>query len=352
VRHWCGDLAGAENAYRHALAQDPGDFDARFGIASTLLGRGNYVDGWRAFEERPDGCLGPARQFTEIPLWDGGPVDGELLVHCEQGFGDVIQFARFLPQLAAGTGKLLLVTDGHWKPLAPLLASLGPQVEIVGDAGAVLAREPKPAARISVLSLPWLLDIEPKDLPGRIPYLAAPPERVAFWRDKLAAVARPRVGIVWAAGAKGDHGYLNRQKSIALELLAPLIATPGVAFVSLQTDPAGALGELGPLAQRVAGVAADIGDFGDTAAIIGELDLVITIDTAVAHVAGALGRPTWLVDRYNSCWRWRLGTRRSQWYPSVRIFRQRRFQDWSHPLAAVKAALGKWVAGGANPDDV
>lgn len=351
VRHWCNDLPAAEQAYRRASALDPADFDSRSGIASTLLGRGDFTEGWRAFEERPDGCFGPVRQFADLPTWDGGPLDGSLLVHCEQGLGDVVQFARFLPQASAQVGRIILVVDGYWLPLAPLLASLGAQIDVVTDAKSAAIRQPPPVARASILSLPWLLDVAVKDLPGRMPYLAAPAATRAAWREKLAGAARPRVGLAWAACARGAEGFLHRQKSIPLALLTPLLATPNVTFVSLQVDAAGHLGELGPLAHRIVDAAAGIRDFGDTAAIIGELDLVISIDTAVAHVAGASGVPTWLLDRHNCCWRWRLGTRRSLWYPSVRPFRQRRFADWSHPLAAVKTALAKWLASGAKAED-
>ncbi len=351
VRHWCGDLAAAESGYRNAAALDPNDFDARFGIASTLLGRGNFADGWRAFEERPNGCFGPARQYTDLPLWDGSALPGTLLVHAEQGLGDVIQFARFLPAAASRVGKLVFVADGYWQSLAPLLATLGGAVPLLKDAALVGALDPAPSARVSVLSLPWLLGVTPDQLPGRIPYLSPPIDRVQQWRPKLDPLPRPRIGLAWAALARGDHGYLTRHKSVPLELLAPLVATRGVSFVSLQIGAAGDRGPLGPLGRRLIDFTGEIRDFGDTAAIIGELDLVISTDTSVAHVAGALGKPVWLLDRYNTCWRWRLATQRSPWYPSLRIFRQQHFLDWSHPLAAVTTALDKWLSAGAATAD-
>jgi Flp pilus assembly protein TadD len=350
VRHWCGDLAAAEDAYRRAAAIDPGDPDARFGIASTMLGRGDYAAGWRAFEERADGCFGPARQFPDLPAWDGMPMAGLLVVHAEQGLGDVVQFARFIPQAAGRVGKVVVVADGSWRTLGPLLATLSPAIDVVTDAAAARAHPERPVARCSVLSLPWLLGIGPQDLPGSIPYLAVPDAYAQRWHPRIAALPRPRVGLAWAAFARGDHGYVTRHKSVPLALLAPLIDTPGVAFVSLQLGAAGALAPLGARARRVFDPTADINDFGDTAAIIGELDLVISTDTSVAHVAAALGTPVWLLDRYNSCWRWRLAARRSPWYPSLRIFRQRRFLDWSHPLTEVQAALTQWLAGGGSGD--
>jgi Flp pilus assembly protein TadD len=343
LRHWSGDLVGAEAAYRTAAALEPLDFEARIGIAGTLLGRGNFAEGWRAFEERPDGCLGPARQLAEVPLWDGQALTGTLLVHAEQGLGDVVQFARFIPDAAARVGRLVVVADGAWRPLAPLLRTLAGKPTVLDDAALVAKLPERPTARVSVLSLPWLLGITPQQLAGRTPYLAAPADRQATWRPRLASLRRPRIGLAWTALARGEQGYLGRHKSVPVGQLAPLLATPGVSLVSLQVDA-----ERGPTTARLVDLTADLRDCGDTAALLGELDLVITVDTTVAHIAGALGKPVWLLDRFHSCWRWRLATDRSPWYPSLRIFRQHRFLDWSRPLAEAKAALDRWVAGGAS----
>ncbi len=174
---------------------------------------------------------------------------------------------------------------------------------------------------------------------ARAAYVSVLPDRAALWKPRLAAVERPRVGLAWAAYARRDVAYLTRQKTIPLPHLAPLLETPGVSFVSLQLGAAGELSPLGNLAERVTVFTRDIRDFGDTAAIMAELDLVISTDTSVAHVAGALGRPVWMIDRFNTCWRWRLASDRSPWYPTMRIFRQERFGDWSGPLARVATAL-------------
>jgi ADP-heptose:LPS heptosyltransferase len=165
------------------------------------------------------------------------------------------------------------------------------------------------------------------------------------WKPRLEAIPRPRVGLAWAAYARRDIGYVTRQKTVPLALLAPVIAASSASFVSLQLGAAGKLASHGELAQRIANFTADIRDFGDTAAIIAELDLVISSDTSVAHVAGAMGKPTWMLDRYNTCWRWRLAADRSAWYPTMRIFRQRKFGDWSEPLAQLAAALDEMGSG-------
>jgi len=343
LRHWSGDLDRAEDAYKQAAALDPDDWDARFGIASTRLGRGDLERGFRAFEERPDGRYGPARRFAELPVWGGAKLNGPLLLLAEQGLGDVIQFARFIAQARKRVPQIVLLADGYWQSLAPLLASVAGVDRLLTDAAAIGALPKAPVARASVLSLAHLLGVTRETLAGTIPYLRAPADRAARWAPRLAPLPGLRVGLAWAAYARGDYGYVTQHKSVPLAELAPLIATEGATFVSLQLGGAGDRSPLGALASRVIDYTPDIGDFGDTAAIIGGLDLVVTTDTSVAHVAGALGKPVWMLDRFNTCWRWRLEPGRSPWYPTMRIFRQRRFLDWSAPIAAVTAELAAAV---------
>ena len=347
LRHWSGDLDRAEDAYKQAAAIDVADWDARFGIASTRLGSGDFERGFRAFEERPDGRYGPARRYAELPVWGGAKLNGPLLLLAEQGLGDVVQFARFVPAARARVRQVIVLVDGYWKSIAPLLASLDGVDHLLDDAGSLGSLPKAPVARASVLSLAHLLGISRDALPGPIPYLAAPADRVAQWAPRLAPLPKLRVGLAWAAYSRGDYGYVTRHKSVPLAALAPLVAIDGVSFVSLQLCAASDRTPLGALASRIFDFTADIRDFGDTAAIIAELDLVISTDTSVAHVAGALGKPVWLLDRFNTCWRWRLDARRSPWYPTMRIFRQQRFLDWSAPIAAACTALGDAVRGDA-----
>jgi hypothetical protein len=260
-------------------------------------------------------------------------------VHGEQGLGDAVQFARFVPQLKARVARLVLLLDGYWAPLAPLLASLAGVDRVVVDA-AGLGRE-SPLARASLLSLPHLAHAELGTLP-QPPYLAAPADRRDAWRARLAPLASPRIGLAWSVFARDDHGYVTRQKSVPPEALAPILDVPGVAFVSLQPGAAGRTAALGERASRVAPTGEALEDFGDTAALIDAVDLVVTPDTAVAHVAGALGKPVWLLERFHGCWRWRASEERSPWYPTLRIFRQRRFGDWSTPVANAALALAAW----------
>ena len=344
LRLWSGDLEAAEVASRQALALDRNDREANFGVAASLLGRGDYREGWRAFEVRPDGVLGPPRRLVDVPSWTGESLAGALLLHCEQGLGDIVQFARFIPMARERVREIVVLADGQWRTLAPLLETLAGIDRVLTDEPALATLAARPQAKLSVLSLPFLLGIGADDLPGPLPYLSVLPERAALWRPRLAPIARRRVGITWVTYARRDVAFLTRQKSIPLSELAPVLETPAVNFVSLQLGAAGDLSPIGALAARVADFTAEIRDFGDTAAIIGELDLVISADTSVAHVAGALGKPVWLVDRFNTCWRWRLAPDRSPWYPTMRIFRQERFGDWSAPLARVAAALREFAA--------
>ena len=342
VTNWSWDHEHAETAFRRALALQPDLADAQFGIASTLLARGSYRDGFAAFERRPDGIFGQRARLPQFPLWDGAPLSGTLLIHGEQGLGDVVQFARFVAGARERAGRIVVLLDGYWTPLAPLLASCAGVDAVVTDVARL--RDEAVAARISILSLPFVLGTTVNDLPGPLPYLTAPRERMAAWAQRLAGLTAPRVGLVWSVQARDDHGFVTAHKSIPAAALQPLLAMPDIAFVSLQPGAAGDPGVFRTQSRRVADFRDALDDFGDTAALIASLDFVISADTAVAHVAGALGVPVFLLDRYNSCWRWRLAAETSPWYPTMTIFRQARFADWSDPIRNVASRLDAWRA--------
>jgi len=192
------------------------------------------------------------------------------------------------------------------------------------------------------LSLPNVLGIEVTDLPGRIPYLITPSQYETQWQTRLSSLARPRIGLAWSVLARDVHAFVTVQKSVPPAALASLVATPDVSFVSVQPAAAGDPSIFGNRAARIVDLHEEIRDFGDTAAIITSLDLLITADTAVAHVAGALGVPVWMLDRHNTCWRWRLASETTSWYPTMMIFRQRRMGDWSDVVERVRVQLAKW----------
>jgi Flp pilus assembly protein TadD len=337
VRQWAWDHAGAEAAYRQALALAPGSADAQFGIASTLLARGDYAAGWTAFEQRPDRGPESGAAFAALPVWDGGNWPGTLVVHGEQGFGDVLQFARFLVAARERAGRLILLLDGYRAPLAPLLAATAGVDAVFTDAGALPATGN--LARVSILSLPYHLQVDATSLAAAVPYVVPPAARAAAWRERMAKVSGPRVGLAWSVLARDAQGFVSRHKSVPAGVLAPLLGHVGVSFVTLQPGAAGNPSAFGPAANRLLDMRAAIRDFADTAALIATLDLVIAPDTAVAHLAGALGKPVWMLDRFNTCWRWRAGGETTAWYPSLRIFRQARFGDWAGVGARMREAF-------------
>ena len=330
---------------RAAVRALPGNTEAEIKLALSLLRFGHYEEAWPHFDLRLKSevlkdVVGDRR--IPVPDWDGGDLDGsEILVHGEQGLGDNIQFVRFAAGVAARGG---LVTLACPRPLARLLAT-------VPGVGGVLAPESiEPDARlefepdrfacqIAIMSLPRALNVTSGENSSRVPYVSVDPAAAAQWRAVLegaAADTKVRIGVVWA----GSPTHINDcHRSIPLGDLEPLFGLPGVAYFSLQVGEArralGAADGTWPIhdfADRFA-------DFHDTAALIQELDLVVTVDTAVAHVAGALGRPVWVLVPTVPDWRWLIDRDDSPWYPTMRLFRQRLDEDWSGVVGRVREAL-------------
>ena len=345
AHYWDAQLMSAETAFRKALTLQPDSSEASFGAAASLLGRGEFAAGWPLYEQRPEGSLGASLRFPHIPRWDGRPLPGMLLLYGEQGLGDVTQFCRYVPLVKERVGGIALLLDQHWQALAPLLESLPgidallTDVESLGGSGA-----PPVMACASILSLPYLFNTTPTTIPRDIPYLRAPPTSRRAWSEMLRSVPTLRVGIAWAVYARVEQLNVTRHKSVPFELLAPLFDIPGVSLVSLQKDPAGKAVRDTVAAGKLIDYSAEFHDFGETAALIENLDLVITTDTSVAHVAGALGKPVWMLDRFNTCWRWRLSTIDTPWYPTMRIFRQTQFGDWKAVVDQVAIELRRYVA--------
>lgn len=318
-----GDVAGAESAYRGVLARAPKNAEAHYNLAWLLLLTGRWSEAWPHFDWRwrLKHFSSRLRGFKKAP-WDGAPFSGTLLVHAEQGMGDAIQFGRLLAEARKRCDRL--VFECH-RPLTRLLGALAGVDEIVA------AGDPLPpfAQHIPLMSLPGVLDLTPETIPGAAGYLPVP---AAGPRG-----ARRRVGLVWAGS---PDNKIDKRRSIPARLFAPLLATPELEFVSLQVGPRAA--EAGDLPGLVTDIAGQVADFADTAAIVAGLDLVIGVDTAVIHLAGALGRPVWTLLPFMPDYRWLLGRADSPWYASMRLFRQEKAGDWEGVIANAAKALIDW----------
>ncbi len=307
---------------------------------------------WAAVTSPPDGKPSSNARIARptadaalasLPAWDGSTLDGTLVVYGEQGFGDIVQFARFVPLARQRVRAVVLLLTGDHAALAPLLATLQGVDRVLTQVQDLPPTQV--SARVSMLSLPHRLGIAAHGLAMTAPYLLVPAERRAAWQSRLHDVPRPRVGLAWSVLARDVHGFVTRHKSVPPYVLAPLLADSTTAFVTLQPGAPGDPVAFGRHASAVLDVRTSIRDFADTAALIEQLDLVISADTAVAHVAGALGKPVWMLDRYNTCWRWRAAPDASPWYPSMRIFRQSRFGEWNGVATRVATAFAEWRAG-------
>ncbi len=336
----CRREAEAEHRFRQALALDPEYQLARLNLGFLLLRQGRFDEGWALHEARYDRRLpdnGIPCPAVPFPQWRGEALAGKsLLVWQEQGFGDEIQFCRYLPLLKEqGVLRLTLVCK---RPLKALMATLaGVDALFAADeAGAAMGAHDY---WTFPLSIPLHCRTRVDSIPARIPYLRAMPERLAKWSPRL-DLGRFNVGLVW----KGNPGHHNDAfRSLpAVTLLAPLWSVPGVRFFSLQKGGGEAeLGDHLPAGQPMAHLGADLADFADTAAIVAQLDLVISVDSAVAHLAGALGKACWLLlPAYRSDWRWLEARSDSPWYPGIiRLFRQPADEDWTAPIAELTKEL-------------
>jgi Tfp pilus assembly protein PilF len=328
-------LDEAIDAYRQAIALEPDNYGMRWDQALLQLLRGDFAAGWQGYEWRfkaKEVALTP-RDFAQ-PLWRGdAPLQGHtILLHAEQGLGDTIQFLRYAPLVAARGAKVIIEVK---RPLHILIDGAA------GAAATIAKGDALPAFDLHCPfpSLPLAFGTTLETIPAQVPYLGARPDRFAAWQGRLPAEA-PRVGLVWSGNPLHKN---DRNRSVAFAALAPLLAVPGVRFVSLQKDPREADARALHLRPDVTDIAAELRDFADTAAVISLLDLVISVDTAVAHLAGALGKPVWIFVPETVDWRWMVDREDSPWYPTARLFRQAHTGDWTDVIARVGAALASWA---------
>ncbi|MEO8740965.1 MAG: tetratricopeptide repeat protein [Casimicrobiaceae bacterium] len=344
IAMWRRDYTQSVADYRHALELRPEIHDAQSGLAYALLAQGEFEQGWAQHERsRPLGVLAYTRK--EPVLWDGTPMPtGTLTLFCEAGLGDVLQFCRLVPRLKGRVGRVVLYLQPYYLPLARLLATLDGVDQITADAESLHRGD----ACLSLLSLPYLFNVSLCDAADPAPYLRADAALSAHWAECLRDDDhRPRVGLVWGGNprlAQARISVLDRRRSVPLSMLEPLLATPAVSFYCLQKGIAAEQLQGSPLASRLVDRTAELGDFADTAALIEQLDLTITVDTSVAHLAGALGKPVWMLNRFDSCWRWGPQREDAPWYPTLRIFRQPAFGDWASVVERVAQELRQWPA--------
>jgi Glycosyltransferase family 9 (heptosyltransferase) len=305
---------------------------------------GDFARGWQQHECRWETAqLRTAKRHFLQPLWIGADdIAGKtILLHAEQGFGDTLQFCRYVPRVQERGAHVILEVP---KPLRELMSTLPCMVQIVSRG------DPLPAFDLHcpLLSLPLAFGTLIETIPSRTPYLAAPENKRSAWRDRpgkhgLGKHERPRVGLVWAGDPRKNlpgANRVDRRRSLQFDRLAPVLQVRECEFYSLQKgDDAQTQLRDSTLDHRIIDWSADFHDFSDTAALIENLDLVIAVDTAVAHLAGALGKPLWLINRYNTCWRWLLDRDDSPWYPTARLFRQDKSRVWDGVIARVQAAL-------------
>jgi len=315
-----GRLDEAVACFDRAIALAPDLPGPRLNRALAALLAGDYRRGWGGFESRPGQPAFPQ------PRWQGEDLAGKtILLAAEQGFGDTIQFVRFVPALAAKGGRVVLRVQPQ---LAGLLRSVAGIAEVVADG------DPLPPfdVHLPLLSLPGMLGVDLDSLPAGVPYLAPEDAAIAHWRDRLAAMPGRKVGVAWAGAAHSPrYAAVDRRRSLGPEQLAPLAGLPGTTLISLQKDA--------PAPEGICDWMGEIDDFAATAALIANLDLVVSVDTAIAHLAGALGKPVWILSRFDGCWRWLRDRADSPWYPTARLFRQRVPGDWDEVVERVAAAL-------------
>ncbi|MDO9709544.1 tetratricopeptide repeat protein [Paracraurococcus lichenis] len=323
-----GRHAEAVAAFDRAIAADPEHVDAQWNRSLSLLVLGRLEEGWQGFEARKRQLA--ARTGQDVAReWRGEPIAGRrLFLDWEQGLGDTIQFCRYARLARAAGAEVILSVQA---PLLRLLRQFEPEIRVVGEREVPERFD----TRCSLMSLPLAFGTGLGSIPAAPAYLAADPALRAAWAARLPPAGRPRIGLVW----RGNPGHRNdRNRSMPLPALLPLLREEA-AWIGLQRDLAAGEAEV----LREAGLTSLLGDafadFADTAAVVDQLDLVITVDTSVAHLAAALGRPTWIVLPRNPDWRWLLDRADSPWYPSVRLFRQREAGDWSGPVETMRQAL-------------
>ena len=333
-----GRLDTAKLALEEALAIRPGDPEARFLQAGVLLLLGHLRDGFRHYESRWEVPGFPSsKQALPRPEWDGGdPAGKTILIYPEQGLGDSIQFCRYIPTLKARGARTVLAAGASLRRLFQTLEGLDQLIDLKQTL-------PPFDRHVPIMSLPHLCGTAGDSIPGAVPYLHPDPAAVAAWRRRFAGLPGKKVGLVWAGNPKHPK---DEDRSIPLEALKPILAEPGITWISLQADgrrqDLSALGAAAPLDLGAAApldLGGDLTDFAETAAVVANLDAVVCVDTAIAHLTGAIGKRAFVLLAYRPDWRWLMERPDSPWYPTLRLVRQKEPGDWPSALERLAIAL-------------
>jgi hypothetical protein len=312
---------------------NPDDPLAHYQLAVALITLGEWGEGFREFEWRLRTQAAASSLVKQSSAqWDGQTMRGTLLLVPECGYGDTIQMLRFAPLAAQRAGKLLVAAP-------PELAAIARIVPGVEQVICRPSETPEVQAHAFMLSLPHLLGARPDAIPGVGPYITPDVAQVQHWRRRLESLmprAARRIGLVWAG--RSDHQN-DFNRSMSLADLAPLGQTPGASFFSLQCGPRATEAAAPPAGFQIVDLAPELGDFSDTACVLAALDLLITVDTSVAHLAGAIGVSAWVMLPFAPDWRWLVERPDTPWYPSVRLFRQRQRGQWSPVIERIRDEL-------------
>ncbi len=331
-----GDLQKAVEQYNRAIALKPDSADAHYNRGLVLLMKGEFGEGWKEYGWRfksaeISGDIGCSN--ADVPEWDGSPLNGRsVLVRAEQGLGDHIQFVRYIPLIKALGGRVIYECG---RSLIRLFENFK-GIDVLSETPYGPGRGEKPDAYISLLSLPAVFGTTIDTIPADIPYLSVDRYAAGQWKHRINSNAF-KVGLVWAGNPEHRN---DRNRSCRLRDFEPLAAVPGIEFFSLQKgvtvteDDHTAAASL-----HLVDIAESLGDFYDTAAVMENLDLVISVDTAVAHLAGALGRPVWTLLPFVPDWRWMLKREDTPWYPTMRLFRQERRGEWAAVMKRIAVEL-------------
>jgi hypothetical protein len=327
-----GRIDEAIACYRRALSFEGSAADYRWNLAVTLLARGEFAEGWEEFEWR---LRSPKlRLFRGLaqPQWNREDLEGKtILLHTEGGFGDALQFIRYLPLVARRGGRVLLECQPE---LVRLFRQL-PELEQIIARGEAL---PGFDYQIPLQSLPRIFRTDLTNIPGPVPYLAADPEIAAKWKEKLGSDSNRKIGLCWAGSLVA--GEDRRSRSLAI--FAPLAGIGGVTFHSLQTGPEA--GQAVPAGMKLVDHHKELVDFAQSAGLVANLDLVISVDTSMVHLAGSMGKPVWTLLPFSPDFRWLLGREDSPWYRTMRLFRQEKRGEWGGVIARIGRELRESAA--------